>query len=75
VGYIIEKAGGVKIVDPSHVMSDESIASFMMFAIRDACEFIGIVKNSVPQADIARMLYKFKVLTAIKDALGEVVDE
>ena len=50
VSKMIEHMGGIEQVDPHHNDSDSSIGAFIMYVLKDACEFAGFLpkRKSVP---------------------------
>ncbi len=47
---LIEHIGGIDCIDPHHMQSDSSIGAFMMYVIKDACDYAGLMpkKKEVP---------------------------
>ena len=75
VSTMLDRFGGVDFVDPLHEDNDESVGSFIMFVIRDACDFAGLrpKKSSQPHREIQNALYKFKDLTEKTEKIGTLL--
>jgi len=63
------------LIDPTCDDCDNSGGSFMMFALRDALEFSGLLPNRKknPAREIKLALYKFKFLTEKTEHLNKVL--
>ena len=68
--------GGVANIDPHHEESDNNVGAFIMFVVKDACEFAGLLpKRKVDNAArlIKNALFKFNLLTAKTETLSKLM--
>lgn len=67
--------GDTTQIDPSCDDSDNSGGAFMMFAIRDALEFAGLLPNRkrLPAREYRLALHKFNFLTSKTEYLNKVI--
>lgn len=67
--------GDVALLDPSCDESDNSGGAFLMFAIRDALDFSGLLPNrkKLPAKELKLALYKFDFLTGKAEYLKKIL--
>ena len=72
---LIQHLGGTQLIDPSCDESDNAGGAFMMFAIRDALEFAGLLPNrkKLPAREFKLALHKFNLLEAKTEYLKRVL--
>jgi hypothetical protein len=75
VQCLITHLGGVNLIDPSCGDSDSSGGAFMMFAIRDALEFAGLLpsRKKLPARELKLALHKFNQLESQTEYLTRVL--
>lgn len=61
VQCLIKHIGGTENINPHHDDTDNSVAAFMMFVIKDALTYSGLLpeKKRVPAREIRIALHKF----------------
>jgi hypothetical protein len=75
VQCLIKHIGGADNINPHHDDTDNSVGAFMMFVIRDALIFGGLLseKKSVPAREIKIALHKFQLLTSKSEYLSKEI--
>lgn len=75
VQCLISHLGNVSLIDPSCDESDNAGGAFMMFAIRDALEFAGLLPNrkKIPAREFKLALHKFNLLQSKTEYLNRVL--
>ncbi len=76
VSKIVELLGGIEGVDPHADENDNSIGAFLMFVLKDACEYSGLnpKRKDIPERRFRNAMFVFNKLSAQSEALTEVID-
>ncbi len=75
VSCLIAHFGGVELIDPHGKGNDNSIGAFVMFIIKDACEFAGLLpkRKEIPARSYRNSVYKLKDLNDKKQTIGTLL--
>jgi len=72
ISFLTEHFGGIEKIDPHGEGNDNSIGAFVMFIIKDACEYAGLLpkRKENPARIFRNSMFKFNELTSKTEVLS-----